>query len=152
MLLFETKLPFVSTCRSTWTHCPYMVHAYYRWGHDGATDTINTNGIAAARVSVRYRAALLVHELTQPVTTLVNKSISLPSWCKNIWIVNFLPIKFWKSHIKGIGRSIDTERKGCESIGSGTHFVALNFDLPHDLDLQLSWSNFEKAVFHEWEG
>ena len=44
------------------------------------------------------------------------------------------------------------ERKGCESIGRGTHLVALNFDLPHDLDLDISRSNFENAEFQDWEG
>ena len=37
------------------------------------------------------------------------------------------------------------ERKGCESFGSGAHFVALNFDLYHDLDLEFSRSDFEKS-------
>ena len=57
-----------------------------------------------------------------------------------------------KKHIKGIGRLVDTERKGCESIGSGTHFVVLKFDPSHDLDLDFSRWNFKKAVFREWEG
>ena len=52
--------------------------------------------------------------------------------------------KFWKGYIKGIGKPIDMERKGCESVGSGTHFVALNFDLSYDFDLKFSRSNFEK--------
>ena len=56
-------------------------------------------------------------------------------------------VKCWKSHIIGIGGPIDKERKRCESIGSGTHFVALDFDLSHDLDLEFSRSNFGKAVF-----
>ena len=44
------------------------------------------------------------------------------------------------------------KQKVSESIGSGTHFVALNFDLSHDLDLEFSRSDFEKAEFQEWEG
>ena len=46
---------------------------------------------------------------------------------------------------------IDMEQKGCVLIGSGTHFVALNFDISHDFDLQFSRSDIEKAVFKEWE-
>ena len=32
-------------------------------------------------------------------------------------------VKFWKCCISGMGGSIDMERKGCETIGSYTHFV-----------------------------
>ena len=39
------------------------------------------------------------------------------------------------------------ETKGCESVGSGTHFVALNLDLSHDIYLEFSRSNF--VVFQE---
>ena len=41
-------------------------------------------------------------------------------------------------------RPIDMEQKGFEPIGSGTHFVTLNFDLIHDLDIGFSRSYFEK--------
>ena len=37
--------------------------------------------------------------------------------------------------ISGIGRTIDMEPKGCESIGYQTHIVTVSFDLTHDLDL-----------------
>ena len=30
--------------------------------------------------------------------------------------------------------------------------MALNFDLSRDIDCEFSRSNFEKAVFQEWEG
>ena len=46
-----------------------------------------------------------------------------------------------------MGWPIDMERKGCKSIGSWTHFVTLNFDLPHDLDLSVSRSNFKKKLY-----
>ena len=52
-----------------------------------------------------------------------------------------------KSHIKRTGRPIDMEQKECQMIWSGTHFVALNFDLSHDLDLEFSRSNFEQLYF-----
>ena len=44
------------------------------------------------------------------------------------------------------------ERKGCESIGSYTHFVTLNFHLNHGIDLGFSRRNFEKVVSQEWDG
>ena len=40
-----------------------------------------------------------------------------------------------------MGWPIDMERMGRESIGCRTHFVTLNFDLPHDFDLGFSRSN-----------
>ena len=40
------------------------------------------------------------------------------------------------------------ERRGYESIGWYTFFVTLSCDL----DLEFSRSNFENAVFQEWEG
>ena len=55
-------------------------------------------------------------------------------------------LKFWKGHIKGMGRLIDTEWKGCKSMGSGTLIS------PMALTLEFSRSNFEKAVFQEWGG
>ena len=54
-----------------------------------------------------------------------------------------------KTRTTGSGGLLDTERKGYELIGRETHFVALNFDLSHDFDLEISRSNFEKAVFQE---
>ena len=43
-------------------------------------------------------------------------------------------------------------QKEFEMIGSGTHFVAFNYDLIHELDLGLQRSDFEKAVSQKWEG
>ena len=48
-------------------------------------------------------------------------------------------VKFWKCCISGMGGPVDMERKGCESIGCYTYIVTSNFDLSHDLDLELSW-------------
>ena len=47
-----------------------------------------------------------------------------------------------------MGGPIDMERKGYESIGCCTYFVALSYDL----DLGFSRSIFENAVSQEWEG
>ena len=48
MLLFETKLPFASSWRSTWPRCNTV---YCRWGRYDTTDITNINAITAARVS-----------------------------------------------------------------------------------------------------
>ena len=48
MLLFETKLSFASSCRSTWPRCNTV---YCRWGRYDTTDITNLNAIAAARVN-----------------------------------------------------------------------------------------------------
>ena len=61
-------------------------------------------------------------------------------------------VKFWKSHISGMGWPIDMELKGCELIECWTHAVTFNVDLTHDLYLGFSRSNFENAVSQEWKG
>ena len=51
MLLFETRLPFASSCRSTCPHC----NTVYCWrGHYDITDITHINAMAAARVSQGY--------------------------------------------------------------------------------------------------
>ena len=59
-------------------------------------------------------------------------------------------VRYWKSHISGIGWSIDMEWKECESIGSHSHFATLNFDLIHVLNLRFSRSYFQTAISYEW--
>ena len=49
-------------------------------------------------------------------------------------------VKFWKSHISGMGWLIDMELKGCESIECWTHAVTFNVHLTHDLYLGFSRS------------
>ena len=61
-------------------------------------------------------------------------------------------VKFWQCCISGMGGQIDMELKGCELIGSYTHFVTFNFDLNHDLDHGFWRSNFEKVVSQELDG
>ena len=58
-------------------------------------------------------------------------------------------VKFWKSHILGMGWPIDMGWKGCESIECWTHLVTFNFPFTHDLDLGFSRSNFEKVISKE---
>ena len=71
----------------------------------------------------------------------------------HFWSSWIFKVKCRKSCITGTGGPSDTERKGCKIIGSQrTLFVALKFDLSNDLDIEFSMSNFEKAVFQEWEG
>ena len=65
-------------------------------------------------------------------------------------------VKFWKSHISGMGWSIDMELKGCESIECWTHAVTFNVHLTHDIYLGFSRSNFEKVYLRngmaDWHG
>ena len=61
-------------------------------------------------------------------------------------------VKFWKSHISGMGWPIDMEFKGYASIECWTHAVTFNVHLTHDLYLGFSRSNFEKVVSQEWDG
>ena len=61
-------------------------------------------------------------------------------------------VKFWKTHISGMGWPIDMELKGRESIECWTHAVTFNVHLTHDLYLGFSRSKFEKVVSQEWYG
>ena len=65
-------------------------------------------------------------------------------------------VKFWKSHISGMGWLIDMELKGCESIECWTHAVTFNVHLTQDLYLGFSRSNFEKLYLRngraDWHG
>ena len=76
------------------------------------------------------------------------KDVSLdPLWNLELWPRPWIfKGKFQKSCICGAGWLFDMERKGCESIGSQTHFATLNFDLIRDLDLGFLRWNFRKAV------
>ena len=61
-------------------------------------------------------------------------------------------VKFWKSHISGMGWPIDMELKGCELVECWTHAVTFNGHITHDLYLGFSRSKFEKVVSQEWDG
>ena len=47
---------------------------------------------------------------------------------------------------------INVKRKGGASVGYWANYVTLTFDLTHDIDLVVSRSNFEIALFEEWVG
>ena len=47
---------------------------------------------------------------------------------------------------------IDVKRKGSASVVYLVNYVTLTFDLIHDLDLVVSRSKFEIALFEEWGG
>ena len=65
-------------------------------------------------------------------------------------------VKFWKSHISGMGWPIDMEFKRCESIEYWTHVVTFNLPLDHDLDLGFSRSNLKMLYLRngraDWHG
>ena len=62
-------------------------------------------------------------------------------------------VKFWNNHISGMGGLLDMERKGCESIGSWTHFGTFIYETSdYDLVLGFSRSNFETVLSPEWKG
>ena len=58
-------------------------------------------------------------------------------------------VKFWKSHISGMGWPIDIELKGCESRECWTHIVTFNVHLTHNHDFGFSRSNVENDVSQE---
>ena len=45
---------------------------------------------------------------------------------------------------------IDVKRKGGASVGYWANYVTLTYDLTHDIDLVVSRSKFEIALFEEW--
>ena len=47
---------------------------------------------------------------------------------------------------------IDVKQKGGASVGYWVNYVTLTYDLTHDLDLVVSRSKFEIALFEEWGG
>ena len=47
---------------------------------------------------------------------------------------------------------IDVKRKGGLSDGYWVNYVTLTFDLTRDLNLVVSRSKFEIALFEEWDG
>ena len=47
MLLFETKLPLASSCRSTWPHCNTV---YCRWGRYDTTDITKINALSGRQI------------------------------------------------------------------------------------------------------
>ena len=61
----------------------------------------------------------------------------------------FFKVKHSIGHISGMVGPIDVKRKGGASVGYCVNYVTLTFDLTHDLDLVVSKSKFEIALFEE---
>ena len=53
-------------------------------------------------------------------------------------------------HISGMVGPIDVKRKGGTLVGYWVNYVTLTFHLTYDLDLIVSRSKFEIALFEEW--
>ena len=60
-------------------------------------------------------------------------------------------VKFWKSHISGMGWPIDMELKGCELIECCTHAVTFNGHLTHQI-LKKSYLRNGMADWHGTKG
>ena len=102
---------------------------------------------------------------TTGVPTLPNTYLWTTGWICSIWssmilykpgVVQYHGLmtftsdfqgQIMKNHVEGIGRLVDTERKGCGSIESVTHFAAWHFGLSHDLDLEFSRWNLKKKLY-----
>ena len=95
---------------------------------------------------------------TKPITTKLGSNISLVmliTWLdfhdfggillENLYLPNFL---YW-TYLRN-GCPIDVKRKGGALVGYWVNHVTLTFDLTHDLDLVVSRSKFEIALFEEW--
>ena len=92
--------------------------------------------------------------LVVPITWLDFRGVLLETL---FFLQNFL-WKFWMcffkvkhsiGHISGIVGTIDVKRKGAP-VGYWVNYVTLTFDLTHDLDLVVSRSKFEIALFEKW--
>ena len=105
---------------------------------------------------------------TQPITAKLSSDIPLVmiiTWLDfwgnllkllfcQIFFENFGCV-FWSNtlgHISGMIGPINVKRKGGASVGYWANYVTLTFDLTHDIDLVVSRSNFEIALFEEWVG
>ena len=87
---------------------------------------------------------------TQPITAKLSSDIPLVMIIT--WLENFGCV-FSRSntlrHISGMIGPINVKRKGGASVGYWANYVTLTFDLTHDIDLVVSRSNFEIALFEE---
>ena len=66
--------------------------------------------------------------------------------------MSFSKVKHSIEHISGMVGPIDVKWKGGASVGYWVNYVTLIFDLTHDIDLVVSRSKFEIALFEEWRG
>ena len=54
--------------------------------------------------------------------------------------LDFFKVKFSNSPISGMEEIIDMEWNGCESIACWIHYLALNFDLSQNLDIEFLYA------------
>ena len=73
----------------------------------------------------------------------------LPNFLRK-FLMCFFKVKHCIGHISGMVGPIDMKRKGGALVGYWVNYVTLTFDLTHDLDLVVSRSKFEIALFEEW--
>ena len=64
----------------------------------------------------------------------------------------FFKVKHSIGHISGMVGLIDVKRKGGALVGYWVNYVTLTFHLTYDLDLVVSRSKFETALFEKWGG
>ena len=84
--------------------------------------------------------------------TLINKN--LPNFLRKFRMC-FFKVKHSMGHISGMVGPIDVKRKGCALVGYWVNYVTLTFHLTYDLDLVVSRSKFEIALYEderEWKG
>ena len=62
----------------------------------------------------------------------------------------FFKVKHSIGHISGMVGPIDGKRKGGALVGYWVNYVTLTFHMTYDLDLVVSRSTFEIALFEEW--
>ena len=77
------------------------------------------------------------------------ETLFLPNFLRKFWMF-FFKVEYSIAHISGMVGPIDVKWKGGASVGYWADYVTLTFDLTHDLDLVVSRSNFEIALFEEW--
>ena len=105
---------------------------------------------------------------TQPITTKLSSYIPLVmviTWfdfegilLEIFFLPNFLrkfrmcffKVKHSVGHISGMVGPIDVKRKGGALVGYWVNYVTLTFHLTYDLDLLVSRSKFEMALFEVW--
>ena len=84
------------------------------------------------------------------ITRLVFVRIMLQTLILPNFLLKFLMCFFKLEHISGMVGAIDVEQKEGASVRYWVNHMTLTFDLTHDLDLVVSRSKFEIALFEEW--
>ena len=77
------------------------------------------------------------------------ETLFLPNFRWNFWMC-FFKVKLSIGQISGMVGPIDVKRKGGASVEYWVDYVTLTFNLTHDLDLVVSRSKFEIALFEKW--